>query len=83
MAENKHSLNFDNGIVTVRGVKQVVEIEEKQAVFKLEGTTLTVKGTGLNVVKLDREQGVIIFETGSVTSFGYHSSGMSLKGLFR
>ncbi len=83
MAENKHSLNFDNGIVTVRGVKQVVEIEEKQAVFKLEGTTLTVKGTGLNVVKLDREQGVVILETGSVTSFGYHSSGMSLKGLFR
>lgn len=79
----RHSFNFDNGVFSVRGVKQVVELSEKQAVFKLENNTLTLRGSGINVTKLDKEQGVVVLEVKSITSLSYRQSGLSFKGLFK
>ena len=81
--EKQHSFSFDNNVLTVRGIAQVVEISEKEAIFKLEHNTLTVKGAGLNVTKLDREQGVVVLELTALSSLVYRQSGISLKGLFR
>ena len=85
MAEKdvKHSLVYDNNTLTVRGVTQVVEISEKEAQFKLTTNTLSVKGSGLNVTKLDKEQGVVVLEVASLTSLTYRQSGLGIKGLFR
>lgn len=81
--QKQHSLTFDNNMLTIKGVIQVVEISEKEAVLKLEGNTLTVKGSGLNVVKLDKEQGVVVLEVSSLSSLTYRQGGLSIKGLFR
>ena len=83
MPNVQHSFSFDNNVLTVNGVAQVMEISEKEAVFKLEHNSLTVKGTGLNVTKLDREQGVVVLEVSTLTSLTYRQSGVSFKGLFR
>ena len=84
MAEKVHSLIFDNNVLTVKGVEQVVEIAEKEAQFKLSDSTLTVKGSGLNVTKLDKEQGVVSLEVGSLASLTYRAHALSgIKGLFR
>ena len=84
MAEKVHSLVFDNNLLTVKGVEQVVQISEKEAVFKLSDNTLTVKGSGLNVVKLDKEQGVVVLEVSSVQSIAYRANALAgIKGLFR
>ena len=85
MAEQqKHSLIFDNKMLTIKGVEQVVQISDKEAVFKLADQTLTVKGSGLNVVKLDKEQGVVVLEVTSIQSITYRANALSgIKGLFR
>ena len=84
MAEKQHSLTFDNNVLTVKGVEQVVAIGEKEAVFKLADNTLTVKGSGLNVTKLDKEQGVVVLEVGTLSSITYRAQALSgIKGLFR
>lgn len=83
MAEKQHSLTFDNNVLTVKGVTQVVGISEKEAHFKLPSNTLTVKGSGLNVVKLDKDQGIVVLETSALTSLTYRQSGLNVKGLFR
>lgn len=81
--QKQHSLTFDNNMLTIKGVIQVVEISEKEAILKLEGNTLTVKGSGLNVVKLDKDQGVVVLEVNSLSSLTYRQGGLSIKGLFR
>lgn len=78
----KHSLCYDNNLLTVKGVRQVVEIGERQAVFKLEGDLLTVRGGGLNVTKLDKEQGIVVFEVKNISSLSYRQAGI-IKGLFK
>ena len=78
-----HSFCYDNNVLTVKGVAQVLEISEKQAIFKLESNTLTVKGSGLNVTKLDREQGVVVLDVSTLAGITYRQSGVNLKGLFR
>lgn len=84
MAEKTHSLIFDNKTLTVKGVVQVVAISDKEAVFKLSDNTLTVKGNGLNVTKLDKEQGVVVLEVTEITSITYRANALSgIKGLFR
>ena len=83
MPNEKHSLSFDNNLLTVKGVTQVVEISEKEAVFKLANSNLTVKGSGLNIIKLDKEQGVVALEVTSLSSLTYRQSGLGIKGLFR
>ena len=81
--ELQHSLVYDKNTLTVRGIQQVVEISEKEAQFKLSNSTLFVRGSGLNVTKLDKEQGVVVLEVTSLASLNYRQGGMSLKGLFR
>ena len=81
--DKQHSLVYDNNTLTVRGIVQVVEISEKEAQFKLATNTLCVRGSGLNVTKLDKEQGVVALEVTSISSLTYRQSGLSLKGLFR
>ena len=84
MAEKVHSLIFDNKTLTVKGVEQVTSISEKEAVFKLGDQTLTVKGSGMNVTKLDKEQGVVVLEVTAVQSITYRAHALSgIKGLFR
>ncbi|MCH5153259.1 MAG: hypothetical protein J1F68_04810 [Clostridiales bacterium] len=81
--EKQYSFNFDNSVLTVKGVQQVMEISDRQAIFKLDGNTLTVKGSGINVTKLDKEQGVVVLEVAALSSLSLRQSGVNLKGLFR
>ena len=84
MAEKNHSLIFDNKTLTVKGVEQVVAISDKEAQFKLADKTLIVKGSGLNVTKLDKEQGVVVLEVEQISSITYRANALSgIKGLFR
>lgn len=76
-----HKLNFDGKTLGIEGVSKVVEISDKECLFKLADKTLTVKGSGLNVVRLDRTEGVVVLETEQLASITY-KGGMSLKGLF-
>lgn len=78
-----HGLNYSNNVLTVNGVVQVVEISEKEAQLKLSDNTVVVRGKGLNVVKLDREQGVVQLETQEVQSVVYRANGLNVKGFFR
>ena len=77
-----HSLCYEKDILTLRGVVQVVEVAEREGAFKLDNGTVVVKGSGLNIVKLDKEQGIVILETKSLSSIVYKQT-PSLKGLFR
>ena len=81
--DKQYSFNFDNNTLTVRGVKQVVEISERQATFKLDGNTLTVRGSGLNVTRLDKEQGVVVLELTALAGISLRQGGINIKGLFR
>ena len=84
MSEKVHSLIFDNHTLTVKGVEQVVSISEKEAQFKLSDNSLTVKGSGLNVTKLDKEQGVVVLDVSQLASITYRAHALSgIKGLFR
>lgn len=80
--EKSHSLCFVNDTLTINGVVQVVEVDEKEAHFKLEKCTLVVKGAGLNIVKLDKDQGVVVLETKTLSNMSYKHT-PTLKGLFR
>ena len=83
MAEKQHSLTYCNNTLTINGITQVISISSKEAELKLEKNTLFVKGSGLNVSRLDKEQGVVVLETQSISSLTYRQSGFSVKGLFR
>lgn len=78
-----YSFNCENGVLTVKGVNKVVEITDKEAQLKLSSNTLTVKGAGINITRLDKEQGVVALEYSSLASLSLHSGGVGLKGLFR
>ncbi len=80
--EKSHSLCFENDLLTIKGVLQVVEVDEREGQFKLPNATLVVKGSGLNIVKLDKEQGVVVLEVKTLSVLNY-KQGVSLKGLFR
>lgn len=73
----------ENNVLTVRGVKQVTEITEREAQLKLVGNTLTIKGNGLNVARLDKEQGIVVIEYANLSSLAFRQGGMTFKGLFR
>ena len=81
--DKRHSLIYDNNALTVKGVTQVVAISEKEASLKIDGKTLVIRGSGLNVTRLDKEEGVVAFEVTSVSSMTYRSSGAGLTGLFK
>lgn len=79
-----HTLNFCNNMLTVGGVARVVAISEKEAQLKLSGGMLVVKGSGLNIVRLDKQQGTLQLETQSLANIAYRQTGVEgLKGLFK
>ena len=80
--EKSHSLCFANNTLTINGVVQVVEVDEKEAHFKLEKCSLVIKGAGINIAKLDKDQGVVVLEVKSLASVVYKQT-PTLKGLFR
>ncbi len=73
----QYALFCENSILTVKGVKQ------REAQLKLNNNTLFIKGNGLNVTKLDKEQGVVVMEYSSLSGLTFRQGGMTLKGLFR
>lgn len=77
----KHEFSYDGKTISVAGVVKVVQISEKECMFKLDGTTLTIKGDGLNVTRLDKERGEVVMESDKLHSAVYRG-GASLKGLF-
>ena len=79
--EKTHCLKYD-GTLTIGGVVKVEEITEREARFKLENKSLCVRGTGLNLVALDKQSGVVTLEAKEVQTITYRSNG-GLKGLFR
>ncbi len=80
--EKSHSLCFENNVLTIKGVVQVMEVDEREGQFKLANGMLIVKGSGFNIAKLDKDQGVVVLEVKSITSIAYKQS-VGLKGLFR
>ncbi|MBQ4273310.1 MAG: hypothetical protein IJB95_06675 [Clostridia bacterium] len=80
--EKSHSLCFTNNTLTINGVVQVVEVDEKEGHFKLEKCTLIIKGAGINIAKLDKDQGVVVLELKTLSSIAYKQT-PTLKGLFR
>ena len=81
--DKQHSVLFYNNVLTVKGVSQVVSISDKEAIFKIDGKTLNVRGSGLNVTRLDKDQGVVVLEVGALSSLTYRQGGLSFKGLFK
>lgn len=81
MQQSKQGFCFDGGNVSVDGVDKVVQISDKECIFRLDGQTLVVRGVGLNVVKLDKEQGVVVLEVDKFVSATYRDNN-PLKGLF-
>ena len=75
----QHSLSVQNNILTVNGVEKVAEIWDRQAQLILAQNTLYGKGTGLNVVKLDREQEVGHMETKSLQSLTYRQTSFGVE----
>ncbi|MBQ2894798.1 MAG: hypothetical protein IJE92_04690 [Clostridia bacterium] len=80
--EKSHSLCFANNTLTINGVVQVVEVDEKEGHFKLEKCTLVIKGAGINIAKLDKDQGVVVLELKTLSNIAYKQT-PTLKGLFR
>ena len=78
-----HGLTYQNNLLTVSGVQQVVEVSESHAQLKLSNQTLIVRGNGLNIVKLDKAEGVVQLETQRVQQLTYRQGGAGLKGLFK
>lgn len=85
MAEKQiqpYSLHIENNVLTVKGVDKVIEITEREAQLKLASTTLAVKGEGINITRLDNEQGTVSLQYSKLSSLLFKSAA-SLKGLFR
>ena len=85
MAEKQtqpYSLHCENNALTVKGVSKVIEITEREAQLKLVSTTLVIKGEGVNITRLDNEQGVVELQYSRLGSLTFRTAA-SLKGLFR
>ena len=87
MAEKEkqtYSLCCENNAITIKGVTKVIEISDKEAQLQLSNRTLVIRGDGINITRLDKEQGVVCLDFASLTSISFkQSGGLGLKGLFR
>lgn len=86
MAEKEkqtYSFRCENNSLTINGVSKVIEISEREAQLKLQGDVLVVKGDGLNLARLDKEQGVVAMDYSRLSSLSFKGGGAGLKGLFR
>ena len=79
VSTKSHELFYGGGKITVQGVTKVVQISERECVFRLDGQTLTLRGEGLSVTKLDRDGGSVTLELQHLSSVVY---GKGFKGLF-
>ncbi len=80
--EKPHVLIFEKNTLTIKGVEKVLEVDEREGQFKLSNSTLVVKGAGLNIVKLDKTDGIVLLEVQNIVSITY-KNGLNLKGLFK
>ena len=79
-----HGLTYQNNLLTISGVVQVVEVSASMAQLQLSQQTLVVRGSGINIVKLDKAEGVVHLETQRVQQITYRQGGgAGLKGLFK
>ena len=76
---DKHTFCYGKGKISVEGVVKVVQISERECVFRLDGQTLTLRGSGLSVTKLDRDGGTVVLDVDKLSSATY---GSGVKGLF-
>lgn len=78
-----YSLHVENNSLTVSGVTKVVEVTDREAQLKLSSTVLTVKGDGVNIIRLDNDKGAVALQYTRLSSLSFRSGGASLKGLFK
>ncbi len=78
----KHSVTYCDNIITFNGVTSVSALTEREAVLRLDGQTVTVRGSGLNVTSIDKDKGVAVIEVEKLVSVTY-KDGFSLKGLLK
>ncbi len=81
--EKPHSLSFERDVLTLKGITQVVEVSPKLALFKISNGSVTVKGEGINIAKLDKADGTVILETKRLDSITYKQGMGGIKGLFK
>lgn len=79
----QHSLTYSAGSLTLQGVTKVNSITPTEGVFSTEEGTVVVKGTEVNIVKLDNQSGCVVLQTATLGSITYKPKSVGLKGLFR
>lgn len=72
MAEPKkaHSFSYENGAVTITGVKEVKSFSDREVILTLEDCGLSVRGEGMSVSELDTATGVVRV-SGILRNIGY------------
>lgn len=81
----KSSLRYENGKVTVTAVKEVASFDEKQAVLRLNGGLVTIKGNGFKLEEMGTKSGVFCMEA-TVSTVEYHEKAEKtslLKKIFK
>ena len=69
----EHSLLYENGKITIAGVKKLDAFEEKEARIALENGGLTVKGSGFELTEMAQTAGRVAF-SGKISSVTYHGA---------
>ena len=81
-----HSVNMVSGDkTTITAVKNVPSFDNSEVVVTLEDNKLKVMGSGLEIDKLDLEEGVLVL-TGEVKSIVYSKAGFDkslIKRIFK
>lgn len=80
-----HSLNIDSaGNITLSGVTEVISLTDGEAIIDTDKGRLVIKGKGLSLSKLDREQGKMSMSSEFVGSlvYGAGKKPFNLKTLF-
>ncbi len=75
--QNTYSLLIENGTVEIKGITGVAHYSEKELCFVLNGGTLNIAGSGLNMESLNVEGGFALVK-GEVSSVKYKKGAISL-----
>lgn len=65
-----HSFCYENGAVSLTGVKEVKSFTDREVVLSLEDSGLVVRGENLSVSELDTNTGIVKV-TGTLNHIGY------------
>ncbi|MBQ9706991.1 MAG: hypothetical protein IJV78_03775 [Clostridia bacterium] len=79
----QHSISYSASVLTLQGVTKVNQITPTEGIFTTEESTVVVKGTDLNIAKLDNQSGCVVLQVATLISITYRSKSAGLKGLFR